>query len=460
MTAVATHMPSSHEAGDGSIHRVRPPRYFTPGMMVVLAVALIGGAAWVHRMLFGLGASTNLTDAYPWGIWIGIDVACGVALAAGGFTTAFLAHLLHRDTYHAVVRPALLTAAIGYTFVALGVMTDLGRFWAMWHVMLPWMWQPNSVLFEVAICVMCYLTVLYIEFTPIVCERFIGRVRLPGPLSMLNALVDRVLRFVNSTLGRVMTVFVILGCLLSCMHQSSLGTLMVIAGDKLHPLWQTPFLPLLFLLSAFAVGYPMVVFESMIAHRSFRLPPDMKVLPLLARYTPIILGLYLGVRIFDLFNRGVADLVFAGTFESNLFLAEVGLGFVAPMLILLVPRLRRSAGWLFAAACLVILGVVMNRLDTFLIAYSPLDPAATYFPAWTEIAVTAGFIAIMVLIYRFVVLNFPVIEHLDVPGWDNAGGHAEPAAAPAAETVGAPTEVNGEHLAAQTRDLEPLGAKE
>lgn len=402
----------SHAAAHGT---VTPPRFFTPGVWVVVAVAAIGGACWVHRFLFGLGAATNLSDAYPWGIWIGIDVACGVALAAGGFTTAFLAHLLHRDAYHAVVRPALLTAAVGYTFVALGVMTDLGRFWAMWHVMLPWMWQPNSVLFEVAICVMTYLTVLYIEFLPIVCERFIGRVRLPGPLSLLNGLVDRVLRVLNSTLTRVMTVFVILGVMLSCMHQSSLGTLMVIAGPKLHDLWQTPFLPLMFLLTAFAVGYPMVIFESVIAHRSLGMRVETGLLAKLARFTPVILTIYLGIKVFDLVRRGIVGELLAGTLESNLFIVEIAIGVIAPIVIFSVGPLRRRLGWLFTGACLVILGVVMNRLNVFLIAYSPLDTTASYFPAWTEIAVTAGFIAMIVLIYRFVVLNFPVIEHLEIP---------------------------------------------
>ncbi|USN99134.1 MAG: Ni/Fe-hydrogenase cytochrome b subunit [Phycisphaeraceae bacterium] len=416
---------------------VKPPRYFTPGVWVIAAVAAVGGLCWLYRMTFGLGAATHLSAAYPWGIWIGIDVACGVALAAGGFTSAFLAHLLHREAYHAVVRPALLTAAIGYTFVALGVMTDLGRYWAMWHVMMPSMWQPNSVLFEVAICVMCYLTVLYIEFAPIVFERFIGRVSLPGLLGRLNGPVDGVLRFLDTVLGKVMTVFVVLGVLLSCMHQSSLGTLMVISGTKLHPLWQSPFLPLMFLLSAFAVGYPMVIFESVIAHRSLGLKVETKVLSLLARYTPIILTLYLGVKVFDLFRRGVAGEVLAGTFASNLFIAEVTIGAILPILIFAIPRFRRSVAGLFIGACLVILGLVMNRLDVFLIAYSPLDQAAHYTPSFMEIAVTAGFIATMVLIYRFVVLNFPVIEELDVPGRAAAREHAHAAGEPRARELDA-----------------------
>jgi Ni/Fe-hydrogenase subunit HybB-like protein len=391
-----------------------PPRrrFFTPGVWLVTAIAVLGGAVLLYRFAFGLDSTTNLTNRYPWGIWIAIDVACGVALAAGGFTTAFLAHLVHREEFHPIVRPALLTAMIGYTFVAMGVATDLGRFWAIWHVMLPSMWQGNSVLFEVAICVMTYLTVLYIEFLPVICERFIGRVRLPGPLARFDVPVDRLLRVLESGLGRVMTVFIILGVLLSCMHQSSLGTLMVVSGPKLHPLWQTPMLPALFLLSAFSVGFPMVIFESLLASRSFGLPPERRVLSRLACYIPLLLGVYFAAKMIDLANRGAFGLLMEGSLESNIFLVEVGLGVVVPFFIFLSSRLRASTGWLMTGAALVILGVVLNRLNVFLIGYTPAYEGEPYVPAWTEVAITAGFIAMIVLLYRFFALNFPVIEQL------------------------------------------------
>lgn len=389
------------------------PRFFTPGVWVVTAVALVGAVSLAARFVFGLGAVTNLSDDYPWGLWIAIDVACGVALAAGGFTTAFIAHLVNREEFHPVVRPALLTAMIGYTFVALGVMTDLGRFWAMWHVMLPWMWQGNSVLFEVAICVMTYLTVLYIEFLPVVCERFVGRINLPGALARLNGVVDRSLRRLDAGLGRVMTVFIILGVVLSCMHQSSLGTLMVIAGPKLHPLWQTPMLPLLFLLSAFAVGLAMVIFESLLASRSFRLAPELDVLASLARFIPMLLGLYAIARIVDVLNRGAFETLLDGSSGGVLFLVEFGLGVVVPFAILMNARRRGRPRWLLGAASLVIFGVVMNRLNVFLLAYTPAIQTQSYFPAIGEFAVTAGFIAMIVLFYRLVVLHFPVIERLE-----------------------------------------------
>lgn len=399
------------------------PRFFTPGVLVVCAVAAVGACVTLARFAFGLGATTNLTDANPWGIWIAIDVACGVALAAGGFTTAFLVHIVHREQYHPLLRPALLTAMIGYTFVAIGVATDLGRWWALWHVPLPKMWQPNSVLFEVAMCVMTYLSVLYIEFLPVVCERFGGRVDLPGRLAAMNRPAEAVLRVLDASLGRVITVFVIMGIVLSCMHQSSLGTLLVITGSKLHPLWQTPFLPLMFLLSAFAVGFPMVIFESVLATRSLGLPPERDVLSRLARIVPVMLGLYLAVKLTDAASRGVLGYAFDGSRQGWLFLTELGLGVVAPMAILSVGRLRRSVGWLFTAASLAIGGVVLNRLDAFLFCYTPVHEGASYTPAWTEYAVTAAYIAIIVLIYRFVVLNFPVIEALE---------HRSPLGTPAA----------------------------
>lgn len=398
--------------GNLSIPRTRP-RFFTPGVWVVTAVAIIGAAALAARFVVGLGAVTNLSDAYPWGLWIAIDVACGVALAAGGFTTAFVAHLLHREQFHPLVRPALLTAMIGYTFVALGVMTDLGRFWAMWHVMLPWMWQGNSVLFEVAICVMTYLTVLYIEFLPIVCERFIGRVRLPGPLARLDRSVDRMLRVLDAGIGRVMTVFIILGVVLSCMHQSSLGTLMVIAGPKLHPLWQSPMLPMFFLLSAFAVGFSMVIFESLLASRSLGLEPEIDALARLASFIPVLLGIYAAAKVIDLLNRGAVGSLVQPTPAAGLFMLEFIGGVVLPFAVLMRQRLRHSPRGLLTAASLVIFGVIANRLNVFLLAYTPTIEGERYYPAFAEFAVTAGFIAMIVLIYRFIVLNFPVIERLE-----------------------------------------------
>jgi Ni/Fe-hydrogenase subunit HybB-like protein len=209
-------------------------RFFTTGTKILTAIMGVGLLAYAYRLLFGIGAATNLNDQYPWGIWIAIDVASGVALAAGGFTTAALAEIFHKDKYHAITRPALLTAMLGYTFVVIGLLADLGRYYNVWHPMLPSMWQGNSVLFEVGICVMIYLTVLYVEFVPIFVERFKGRVNLPGRLSGLNRLGESFLGKIDRTLKKVLLLFIIAGVVLSCLHQSSLGNLMVIAPYKMR----------------------------------------------------------------------------------------------------------------------------------------------------------------------------------------------------------------------------------
>ena len=280
---------NNHESASPIIYK-----FFTPGVIVLSILALNGLFFIGERLLFGIGAVTNLNNYYPWGLWIGVDVAAGVALAAGGFTSAALGHVMHRDEFHAIVRPALLTAMLGYTFVAFGVFIDIGRYYFIWHPLI--MWNGSSALFEVGICVMIYISVLYIEFLPLVTERFIGNVRLRGLLKALNKPLDFILRVLDKTLAKVMFVFIIAGVVLSTLHQSSLGTLMVIAGDKMHPLWQTPVLPLMFLLSAISVGFPMVIFESLLAARSFGLKPEMHILSKLGSFVAPILGIYLAFK--------------------------------------------------------------------------------------------------------------------------------------------------------------------
>ena len=260
-------------------------QFFTPGVFLLLTLTFIMFCVAAYRFIFGLEAVTNLDQQHPWGIWIAFDVATGVALAAGGFTTAALAHIIHSEHYLAIVRPALLTAMLGYTFVGIGLMFDLGRYYNIWHPMLPGMWQGSSVLFEVGICVICYLAVLYIEFVPILCDRLEDDVRWPT-LSRIGA-------FVNRVLGKFLFILIIAGVVLSCLHQSSLGNLLVIAPSKFHDLWDTPILSLLFLLSAFMVGFPMVIFESMFASWSLNLKPEMAVLSPLAKYVVFLTGLYL-----------------------------------------------------------------------------------------------------------------------------------------------------------------------
>ncbi|MCB0260260.1 MAG: Ni/Fe-hydrogenase cytochrome b subunit [Calditrichaeota bacterium] len=381
--------------------------FLTPGVIVLLVLVVNGLIFALLRFVFGLGAVTNLNNQYPWGIWIGIDVAAGVALAAGGFTTAALGHIFHKEDYHHILRPALLTAMLGYTFVALGVVIDLGRYYNIWHVLI--YWNGNSVLFEVGICVMAYLTVLYIEFLPVVTERMMGHVRLKGSFARFNKMIERLVNLLHRNLNRAMFFFVILGVVLSCLHQSSLGTLMMLAGSKIHPLWQSPIAPLMFLLSAIAVGFPMVIMESMVASRSFGLKPEIDVLSKLGRFVGPLLGVYLAFKVGDMVIRETFVYLLDFNLQSIMFMIEIVVGVIIPLRMFLSSSVLKTPSWLFTASLLTIFGVLLNRFNNFIIAYKPLYATEAYYPSIGEISVTVGFIAFEILLYRAFVMIFPVI---------------------------------------------------
>ena len=382
-------------------------KFFTPGVLVLILIALNGLVFLAIRFIWGIGAITNLDNYTPWGLWIGVDVAAGVALAAGGFTSAALGHVIHREKYNAIVRPALLTAMLGYTFVAFAVFTDIGRFYFIWHPLI--MWNGNSALFEVGICVMIYMSVLYIEFLPIAAERFIGKVSFPDFLKFLNKPVDGLLRILNKGLSKTMFIFIIAGVVLSTLHQSSLGTLMVIAGQKMHPLWQTPILPLLFLLSAIAVGFPMIIFESLLASNSFKMKPELKLLSGLGKMTAPIIGVYLAFKIGDIFVRESFKYLVVLDVPSWMFITEIVI-MIRAFFMFLSKKTENSPSRLFIASSLVIAAVLLNRINSFIIAYNPFYNPVIYYPSFGEISVTVGCIALLVLAYRAFVMIFPVIS--------------------------------------------------
>lgn len=383
-------------------------RFFTPGV-IILSVLMLNGLVFAAlRFIYGIGAITNLNNQYPWGIWIGIDVAAGVALAAGGFTTAALVHIFHKDEYHCLVRPALLTALLGYTFVALGVFFDLGRYYFIYHPL--YMWNGNSVLFEVGICVIAYISVLYIEFSPLVAERFIGRVNLIGPLKRFNKVADTLLRILDRVMDKSIFFFLILGVVLSCLHQSSIGTLMMIAGEKIHPLWQSPISPLLYLLSAFSVGFPMVIMESLVSSRSFGLKPEMHVLSKLGRFIAPMLFVYLAFKLGDAAIRETYVYLDEFSVPSVMWVIEVLFGIIIPLRLFLWDKVLKSPFWIFVASSLVIFGVFLNRFNQFVIGYTPMYAEQTYWPSFGEISVTVGFISLEILLYRLLAKIFPVIS--------------------------------------------------
>jgi formate dehydrogenase iron-sulfur subunit len=392
-----------------------PARFLSRGVLALLFLAVAAFAVAAGRFVAGLAAVTNLDDQYPWGIWIAVDVAAGVALSAAGFTTAALAHIFHREDFEPIARPALLSALLGYTFVVFGLIVDLGRPYRLWHPVMPSMWSGHSVLFEVGMCVMAYLTVLYLEFLPVVLERLRGGLHFRGRLATLQQPTERFLGRLERVLRAAMPFLLVAGVVLSCLHQSSLGALMLLAPTKVHPLWYTPVLPLLFLISAITVGYPVVILESLLSARSFRRRPETALLSKLARIVPAFLGLYLVAKVADLAIRDQLGAAIAFDVPSRMLLAEVLLGVVAPLLILASERGRGSPRALLAAVLLILGGVVLNRINVFLVAYAPPYAVKPYFPSAGEVAVTVGLFATLALVYRLIVTRLAVIPSEEAP---------------------------------------------
>jgi octaheme c-type cytochrome (tetrathionate reductase family) len=387
-------------------HRVEKP-LFTFGTLTLLITMGIGYAFGVTRLFLGLGAITNLDNYNPWGIWISFDVACGVALAAGGFTTAALVDIFGRRKYRPLLRPAILTAFLGYLWVAIALSFDLGRYWNIWRPIFNW--QGNSVLFEVGMCVTAYLIVLSIEMSPAVLEGLRAHIEAKGKSSALLRRLERPVQSLYAGVRIVLPFLILGGVVLSCMHQSALGTLILIAPTKLSALWNTPILPLEFLLSAFMVGFPMVILESIYANISFGRNPEMDLLTPMARIIPWFIGLYGVVKIGDLVVRAHQLNFVEHPAATTSLIVEISLGIVAPFLLFLSKAVRRSMGWLFFAVALVIFGVVLNRINVFLVGFNPPYSPKAYFPSVAEIAMTAAIVSSILFCYRLFVTYCPIL---------------------------------------------------
>ncbi len=348
----------------------------------------LASAVALARYWRGLGATTALTDTNPWGLWIGFDVLSGVALAAGGFVIAASVYIFHLDRYRALVRPAVLTALLGYVAVACGLLVDLGRPWNIWRMIL--FWQTDSPLFEVGWCVMLYLTVLVLEFAPVVFEGL----KWTRPLKLVR---------------RLTLALVIAGIGLSTLHQSSLGTLFLLAKDRIHPLWYTPILPLLFFVSAVGLGLAMVTLESCVTSWLYHKKGEWKLLTGLTRAASVTLMVYLLLRLADLWWRGQLGHVMEGTWVSVLFICELAISTVIPIALFLLPTTRGRNWAVFSGALLCVCGFVLHRADVGGIAHIPVT-GEVYLPALTEIIISAGLVSAMAIIFLFFVERFPVWE--------------------------------------------------
>jgi formate dehydrogenase iron-sulfur subunit len=409
-------------------------RDFGLGTGLLVLVAAFGFILALYRFASGIGRVCNLNQGYPWGFWIGFDILAGIALAAGGFVVAGLMHMFGGEKYHPLVRPTILTAFLGYLLFILALMVDLGRPWTIWHMIV--YWHHESPMFEVGWCVMMYTTILFLEFLPVVFERYrmdrmyavwmnvapwiavallvLFAIALTHSVAWVLAIAavlvgfELLVRFgVIHRDPRMPTMLLMAGIMFSVLHQSSLGSLFLIVPHKLHDIWYSPILPLFFFVSAVAAGVAMVIVESTLSAWYFGREIEVALLRDVGHVLCWAIFGTLALRGLDLVLRGIGTELLVLTPQSIAFWIEIQAGLIIPLAILLTPDFADSAKWLFWASLMVIVGLVLNRLNVAVVGITSTY-GETYYPHWMEVAITAGIVAAGVLAYIFVCRNFPV----------------------------------------------------
>lgn len=354
----------------------------TPFTLLLLLLIGLGILLAIYRLANGLGAATNLNDDFPWGLWIGFDMLGGIAMAAGGFIIAGAVYLLNMKKYKPIVRPAVLTAFLGYLLAIIALMLDLGHPFRIWHPAV--MWQIHSVMWVVAMHVIFYTMTLAIESSPMLFEKLKWQ---------------RVVDFVN----KIIVPVVLFGVMLSVLHQSSLGAVYLIVPGKLSPLWRTSFLPYMFLTSSVAMGLSMVSIESIASMKAFKHDVEPKILAGLAKGVMITLVIYLVFKIYFLVTGPGIDAALAGTFESKMYLLEVIGGIILPLVILITANKTREAGpGLIFGHLLVIGGVLLNRFNVSISGLYGFQSATggSYFPSVIEFLITLALVALGIFIFK------------------------------------------------------------
>jgi len=365
---------------------------WTPATIVMVVLIILGSMVAVYRMVFGLGATTNLNDGYPWGFWLGMDVLGGIAMAAGGFIIACAVYLFNWKKYRPIVRPAILTAFLGYLMAVVALFFDIGHPFRLPHPAV--MWQYHSVMWVVAMHVIFYTTTLALEFSPMLLER----------LGWEKA---------RKAVGRIMVGAVIFGVMLSTLHQSSLGAVFLIAPSKMSPLWWDTKLPFHFLVSAVAMGLAMVSFETMLSGKFLHHKVDKEIFYGLGRGTLFVLIFYLLLKIYQLFTVASPGMAFDGSVEGNMYLLEMLLGVVVPIAILSIKKMRTNINTLFSVNILVIVGVILNRMNVCLFSMENFNTwkGYTYSPSWMEFLLSLGVVALGVFLYKMSAKHLPLFSH-------------------------------------------------
>ena len=362
--------------------------------VVSVIIVTIGLFSTYYRFSRGLGATTNLQDAAPWGLWIGFDFL-GVGLAAAGFTIAATVHIFHIHKYEALVKPAVLTAFLGYSVVVCLLVVDLGRPENFWHPLV--MWNVHSVMFEITWCLICYTTVLILEFAPVALEKY----NLYAPI--------RILKIISIPV-------VIAGVLFSTLHQSSFGSLYLIVPGKLHPLWYSSLLPVHFYISCIASGLSMIIFESYLIARAFTNADgihntDLKMNILSGAGFGVLITLIAGLllKIYDFVNNGKLIYLTILSTETYLFYLEIVLGTIVPIYFLSYRKFREDKKWLYIISVCVIAGLILNRFNVSITGLAATS-GINYFPSFDEINITMMLVVLAIFAFRLVAKNFPVFE--------------------------------------------------
>ncbi len=377
---------------------IHPRLHLKPLVVVLLALMGLAFVVAMIRYVNGIGAISNLSNSYPWGFWISFDLFTGVAISSGAFLMAAVVYIFEIQQFRPLLRPSVLTAFLGYLMVVFALLVDLGHPERIWYMMIHW--NHTSVLLEIGICVMSYLTVLAIEFAPVLFEGLKWR---------------KFAHFIH----RFIMPFVILGVVLSTLHQSSLGSLLLIQPGKLYPLWWTPILPVLFFTSAITIGLSMIILESSLSARYFHRGLEIHLLEKLARAIPIVLGIYLIIKFTQLTVARDLGYLFSGGLMSLLFWAEILIGAVVPLVMFSFKRIRQNPKGLLSGAILLLLGMILNRFDVSWFAVRHPDPltyipafmsSVHYIPSLPEVAVSLGIFSGGILAFGLAVKYLPVFD--------------------------------------------------
>ncbi len=376
----------------------RPKFKFTFWRVVAALILIAGAVATFQRFVYGLGYATHLSDDFPWGLWIGFDVISGVGLAAGGFTITAIVYIFNLKKYHCIVKPTVLTAFMGYVLVGTALLWDLGKYYDIWHPLV--FGNHHSAMFELGVCVASYTGVLALEFASIALGKFKW---LRKPVGFLKS---------------IYIVLVILGVLISTLHQSSLGTLYVIVPEKLHPLWYSRLLPIYFFFTAVGAGLGMTVVESYLSWRGMGHEAPLPVLANLVRGM-VVIQLTFFVAMFEglIVSHKLGYLV-DGSFESGMWWLEMALWVFIPTIIAFRKKWMLTRLGVFTAGFSGVLGFLMNRLNVSMTAFQ-WSAKVKYVPSWQEMVVSASFVVVSFIIFAYGVKYFGLFHEEDLEPIDS-----------------------------------------